>query len=37
MLLDAGFDKTLLDKTSDADLMKMIKEVLNSTSTTNNP
>ena len=34
LLLDAGFDKTILDKTSDADLMKMVKEVLSATSTT---
>lgn len=34
MLLDAGFDKTILDKTSDADLMKLVKEALSATSTT---
>jgi hypothetical protein len=37
MLLDSGFDKTVLDQTSDADLMKMIKEVLNTTNTTTSP
>lgn len=34
MLLASGFDKKILDQTSDADLMKMVKDVLNSTSTT---
>ena len=33
VLLDSGMDKKILDKTSDADLMKMVKEILNSTST----
>lgn len=35
LLLDAGFDKEILDKTSDADLMRMVKEILSSTSTVN--
>ncbi len=34
MLLASGFDKKILDKTSDADLMQMVKEILNATSTT---
>ena len=34
MLLDSGLDKKILDATSDADLMKLVKEVLSSTSTT---
>ncbi len=34
MLLASGFDKKILDQTSDADLMKMVKDVLNATSTT---
>ncbi|MBI2037595.1 MAG: hypothetical protein HYT15_01515 [Candidatus Magasanikbacteria bacterium] len=33
MLLAAGFDKKILDQTSDEELMKMIKEILSSTST----
>lgn len=33
MLLANGFDQKLLDQTSDADLMAMVKEILNSTST----
>ncbi len=33
MLLASGFDKNILEQTSDADLMIMVKEVLNSTST----
>lgn len=34
MLLASGFDKKILDQTSDAELMQMVKDVLNSTSTT---
>ncbi len=34
LLLSAGFDKAILDKTSDADLMKMVQEVLSATTTT---
>lgn len=34
MLLASGFDKTILDQTSDADLIKMIKDILNSSSST---
>lgn len=33
MLLSSGFDKKILDATSDADLMKMVKEILSSSST----
>lgn len=33
MLLDFGLDKKILDNTSDADLMNMVKEILNTTST----
>lgn len=33
VLLDAGFDKKILDATSDADLMRMVKEILSATST----
>ncbi len=33
MLLDSGFDKKILDATSDADLMKMVQEILSATST----
>ena len=33
VLLDSGLDKKILDATSDADLMKLVKEVLSSTST----
>lgn len=33
MLLANGFDQTILDQTSDAELMSMVREVLNSTST----
>ena len=33
ILLDSGLDKKILDATSDADLMKLVKEVLSSTST----
>jgi hypothetical protein len=36
MLLEAGFDKTLLDKTSDADLIKMVQEALSATVTSTN-
>ena len=32
MLLASGFDKAILDQTSDADLMIMVKEILNSSS-----
>jgi hypothetical protein len=35
MLLADGFDKKILDETSDADLMNMVKQILNSTSSTN--
>ncbi len=34
ILLDSGLDKKIVDATSDADLMKMVKEVLNSASST---
>ena len=34
MLLDNGVEKKIIDGTSDADLLKMVKEILNSTSTT---
>ncbi len=37
MLLASGFDKKILDQTSDADLMNMVKEVLNSSSTNSTP
>ena len=37
MLLSNGFDQKLLDQTSDADLMSMVKEILNSTSTNLRP
>ena len=33
ILLDSGLDKKILDATSDADLMSMVKEALNATST----
>ena len=33
MLLDSGLDKKIIDATSDADLMQMVKEILSSTST----
>ena len=33
MLLDAGFDKKILDATSDTDLMRMVEEILSATST----
>ncbi len=33
MLIDAGFDKTVLDKTSDADLMMLVKDALSATGT----
>lgn len=33
MLLDSGLDKKIIDATSDADLMKMVKEVLSATNT----
>ncbi len=33
MLLANGFDNNILDQTSDADLMSMVKQILNSTST----
>ena len=34
MLLASGFDKKILDATSDADLMQMVKEILSATNTT---
>lgn len=37
MLLDSGLDKKIIDATSDADLMKMVQEVLSSTSTAPQP
>jgi hypothetical protein len=37
MLLAGGFDKNILDQTSDEELLKLIKEVLSSASTTTNP
>lgn len=37
MLLASGLDKKIVDATSDADLMKMVKEILNSTSTAAKP
>lgn len=33
ILLDSGLDKKIIDATSDADLMKMVKEVLSATNT----
>lgn len=33
MLLASGFDKSILDKLSDTDLMNMVKEILNTTTT----
>lgn len=37
MLLAAGFDKAILDQTSDEELLQLIKEVLSSSTTTTNP
>lgn len=37
MLLAAGFDKAILDQTSDQELLQLIKEVLSSSNTTTNP
>jgi hypothetical protein len=37
MLLANGFDQKILDQTSDVELMNMVKEVLNSTSTNITP
>lgn len=37
MLLSAGFDQKILDQTSDAELMSMVQEILNSTSTIPTP
>jgi len=37
MLVASGLDKKIIDATSDADLIKMVKEVLNSTSTATQP
>lgn len=37
ILLDSGLDKKILDATSDADLMKLVKEVLSATSTAVQP
>jgi len=34
MLLDSGLEKSIIDATSDADLMKMVKEVLSAATTT---
>ncbi len=33
MLLDSGLDKKIVDATSDADLMRMVKQILNASST----